>query len=89
MVKIEEKVDEQYRYDAVLGYNTKQWWLYDNETDEYVDPPISVLDELKGMPSATADDISAQGSRLEEIASEEPTWLLDTDYRYSAEDTDI
>lgn len=34
------------RYLAIIGFNTKQWWVYDEETNMYIDPPIEVLNEL-------------------------------------------
>ena len=72
------------RYEAVFGFNSKQWWLYDNETDEYCDPPISVLKEIEKI-----EDIDEQGFRLEEIANEPNDWIDDKEYRYNGEDWDI
>ena len=48
---------------AVLGFNTKQWWVYDEDRGCYVDPPIEVLDSLSKY------EYEEQGSKLEEIAS--------------------
>lgn len=65
------------RYMAVLGFNTKQWWVYDNKKDLYIDPPTEVLDELEKL-----DDTDEQESLLEKLANQEPDWLFDKDYRY-------
>lgn len=67
------------RYEVVLGFNTKQWWIYDNDTDEYCDPPCEVLDDVKNHSA----DIDEQERFLREIVSAEPNWLNDTDYRYT------
>lgn len=66
------------RYEAVLGFNTKQWWAYDNETDEYCDPPIEVLEQIK----AHSDDVDEQEEFFNELLANEPDWLKDEDYRY-------
>lgn len=66
------------RYKAVLGFNTKQWWAYDNETDEYCDPPTKVLEEIENHSSG----ISEQEEYFNQILSEEPDWLDDKEYRY-------
>ena len=67
------------RYDAVMGFNTKQLWVYDNWEDVYIDPPKEVLDSLP------QDDEAAE-RELTRIANEEkPSWLQDFDYWYSGE----
>ena len=71
------------RYEAVLGPNTKQWWAYDNKTDEFCDPPIEILNQIK----AHSDDINEQESFFNSLLSKEPKWLMDEDYRY--DDIDI
>jgi hypothetical protein len=70
------------RYEAMLGPNTKQFWLYDNENDTYIDPPLEVLDKIDDIRyqdgCETADSISAAETELERIANEEqPDWLHD------------
>ena len=81
------------RYEALLGPNTKQFWLYDNENDTYIDPPTTVLDEAEKIRWAdgkeTANSISAAENYLERIANTnpEPSWLHDGN-EYSA-DIDI
>lgn len=69
------------RYLAVLGFNTKQWWVYDEETNMYIDPPIEVLNELDELQQDEAEE------RLTQIANTNPTpdWLFDKDYWYDGE----
>lgn len=69
------------RYLAILGFNTKQWWVYDEETNMYIDPPIEVLDELDELQQDEAEE------RLTQIANADPTpdWLFDKDYWYDGD----
>lgn len=76
------------RYTAMLGPNTKQFWLFDNENDTYIDPPTEILKEMDEIRYAngkeTADSISAAENRLEEIANNDnPDWLHDG-YEYNS-----
>ena len=66
------------RYEAVMGVNTKQWWIYDNENDSYIDPPIDVLEELN----------EDEERCMEKINKEEPDWLHDGN-EYFDEDFEI
>lgn len=66
------------KYEAVLGFNTKQWWVYDNETDVYIDPPNEVLEDIKKFSS----DINEQEKYFNNILATEPEWLKDEDYYY-------
>ena len=69
------------RYEALLGPNTKQFWLYDNENNTFIDPPTEVLNEIEKIRwengEETADSIDNAEVRLEEIAAENPDWLHD------------
>ena len=69
------------RYLVVLGFNTKQWWVYDIEVDIYIDPPIEVLNELDEMSAIAAAE------RLTQIANADPTpdWLFDEEFWYDGE----
>ena len=69
------------RYLAVLGFNTKQWWIYDESKDVFIDPPIEILDELSDLEQDEAE------GRLTQIANADPTtdWLFDKDYWYDGE----
>ena len=71
------------RYEAVYGFNTKQWWAYDNYTDEYCDPPTDVLDRIDDYSS----DIDEQEKYFNNILDTDPSWLYDDGYRYN--DIDI
>ena len=66
------------RYEAVLGFNTKQWWAYDNEYDEFCDPPTEVLKDIERY----SDDVDKQEDFFNGILSTNPDWLYDEEYRY-------
>lgn len=66
------------RYEAVYGFNTKQWWAYDNDTDEYCDPPTEVLNSIESYSS----DIDEQEEYFNVVLSGDPNWLYDAGYRY-------
>lgn len=71
------------RYEACFGPNTKQWWLYDTETDEYCDPPTKVLKRVAALNDMrTADEVDDQGVLLEKIANRKNNWINDKQYRY-------
>ena len=70
------KFKEDGRYDAVLGFNTKQWWVYDNENDVYIDPPASVLSDIKKLPE------DSQAAELERLCSLNPIWLFEKEFWY-------
>lgn len=69
------------RYEAVLGFNTKQWWAYDNERDVYIDPPAEVLDSLPDW----REDVEASQKAFQDILDTEPDWLNDKEYWYDEE----
>lgn len=73
------------RYEALLGFNTKQWWVYDNYTDEYCDPPTKVLNQIGDY----SRDVNEQKSFFDGILATEPEWLNDEEYRYYAAGIDI
>ena len=75
------------RYEATLGPNTKQWWIYDSEEDVYIDPPLEVLDEVakinENVEKLTADDIEKERDYLEALCNDkQPDWLSETDFWY-------
>lgn len=37
------------RYLPVFGPNSKQWWVYDECEDVYIDPPAAVLDRIENL----------------------------------------
>ena len=76
------------RYEAVLGFNSKQWWAYDVLTDEYCDPPKIVLEEIDKYGGDWREDPNKAEAYFNELLSKEPDWLNDKAYRYSG-DTNI
>ena len=76
------------RYEALFGPNTKQFWLYDDEHNTFIDPPIDVLEEVNEICwGGDEDDYDAAQARLEEIAAMEPDWLHDGN-EYDADELD-
>lgn len=73
------------RYIAIMGFNTKQWWVYDEETGNYIDPPSEILNEVKN----SSQDIDEQQEHLNQILSSEPEWLNDKEYIYEDDDYEI
>lgn len=73
-----------YRYDPVLGFNTKQYFIYDNYRDAYIDPPKEVLDELDKVRNEAGwfDYDAAEGWLLDLCNCQSPDWLNDVDYTY-------
>ena len=69
------------RYDAVIGFNTKQMWVYDNDEDVFIDPPIDVLNSLTNW----RDDPDAATREMIEIANKHPDWLDEKEYWYNGE----
>ena len=75
------------RYDVARGPNTKQWWVFDNETHEWCDVPIDVLKALGNSPT-TAEEDNRQSEMLQRIVDANPAWLYDNGHRYD-EDMEI
>lgn len=73
------------RYEALLGPNTNQWWIYDNENDKLIDPPTIVLEVLKCYPSETVEDMDVITNVLEVIANANPDWINDKEYIYDGD----
>ena len=75
------------RYEALCGPNTHQLWIYDNETNEFIDPPADVLDSLDDMD---LDDAERELERLavEQAKLPDGGWLNDG-YRYDADSIEI
>lgn len=70
------------RYTAVIGFNSKQPWIYDEEKDVYIDVPICVLEALPDW----RDNPDEAERVLEDIANKEkPDWLNDEEYWYDGE----
>ena len=73
------------RLEAMIGFNTKQLWIYDDVRDVFIDPPAEVLDSL---PDWREDSEKAEEALLE-ICKSEPEWLFDREYWYDDEDFEI
>lgn len=58
----------------VLGFNTGQWWVYDDSRDVYIDPPADVLEQVCTLPEEDQEDA------LDQIIQTCPTWLQQTCY---------
>lgn len=69
--------------EPILGFNTKQWWVYDNENNIYIDPPKDVLDKLSILPEEQRE------KALANIIATNPEWLQDSNYWYDDEDFEI
>ncbi len=72
------------RYLALAGPNTNQVWVYDEELDVYIDPPISVLKEIDSYASNYENYLEVSTNKLQEIVDAEcpPDWLYDKEYHY-------
>lgn len=69
------------RFDVVAGPNTNQLWIYDNDKDAYIDPPLAVLEE--------ADQQEDAEKYLQDVVDENPDWLYDTDCTYDDPEMEI
>ena len=69
------------RFELVIGFNTKQPWVYDGVWDVYIDPPSEVLDRLPNW----RDDDDKWYEELQAEVSKDPEWLYDRDYWYEGE----
>ena len=80
----ENRMVDYKQCEPVFGVNSKQWWVYANDIDAYIDVPIVVLNELKERDTGNPDryDLNAQGDMLREILETDPDWLQDKDYWY-------
>lgn len=76
------------RYLPVLGFNTKQWWIYDDCDDCYIDIPIEVLVEVEKYESYSekCDYLSALCNAWK---GGKPDWLFDEQHRYYDETFEI
>ena len=66
------------RYEVMMGFNTKQYWIYDNVEDCFIDPPIGY---------EKFSDI--EENELQKVVDGNPDWLYDEDHRYYDEDFEI
>ena len=74
------------KYSVLLGFNTKQLWVYDEEENVFIDPPSEILNEINKKFS----DIDDAMNYLENVCNNNiPDWLNDKDYWFDADNTDI
>lgn len=87
----DSKEDVLDRYLILLGPNTRQWWIYDEVHDAYIDPPADVLKEIQDDRSFNRvngilkDAFESEEAALRRIVSEDPDWLKDTDHWFHIE----
>lgn len=67
------------KYELVLGFNTKQYWIYDNDKDIYIDPPKEFLNKLDTHDQEKSEEIA------DKILTKDPKWLYDTEFYYDGE----
>ena len=94
----EKKYDEHLRrnscdrYLPVFGPNSKQWWVYDECEDVYIDPPKVVLDRMydlsmmiftmgTGLSFHEIEQVLLAEEILKVMRSKD-SWLEDKEYWY-------
>lgn len=67
------------RYEAVVGFNTKQIWIYDNVNNSYIDPPAVILQAARTYALNDEEwSWEKECEYVERIANEQnPDWLHD------------
>lgn len=69
------------RLEVTLGFNTKQFWVYDNTLDVLIDPPTEVLDSLTDW----REDSEKAEKELADIVAKDPDWIYDRHYWYDGQ----
>lgn len=79
--KSEEQVKENstIRYEAILGPNSKRWWIYDKEKDVYIDPP----EEIHEAISKTDDSQHVEDFLNDVCNRSKPKWLFEKAFQVS------
>ena len=75
---------DKLSFDCFVGFNTKQLWVYENNTNTLIDPPSEVLDKIDAR---FADDevnwhYDEMENELQKVVDTNPGWLYDKDYWY-------
>lgn len=78
-------LNDDLRLEIVFGFNTKQWWLYSNTYDVYIDPPKEVLDSIPDYKEEPEKSEKA----LQKVIDANPDWLYEKDFWYGGETTEI
>ncbi|MBO7715726.1 MAG: hypothetical protein J6S85_19345 [Methanobrevibacter sp.] len=71
--------------EILIGFNSKQWWVYDSKNNVYIDPPKEVLDSLPDWREFPDESEKA----FQKVIDQNPDWLNDSDYWYDADETEI
>lgn len=66
------------KFEVVLGFNTKQWWVWEDTEGFYIDPPTAVLNSL---PDWRENPVEAE-REFKKIVDSNPDWLYDKEYWY-------
>lgn len=77
------------RYCAILGFNSKKWWAYDEKEDEFIDPPKEVLKEINQKGGDWRENPDKAENYFNKLLAKEPSWLNDVNYRFSSDKVDI
>lgn len=72
------------RYVGEKSPNSNMWWLYDDETNEWVEIPSSISRVASHLEYCTHDGYIV-AEFLERVAGDEPAWLHDPSNRRDAE----
>ena len=86
---VQEYVDgyeELADYDLIGGFNTKQWWVYSNSDDVYIDPPTEFLEKMPSIEEGLTSEVE---NLFYKLLRDDHDWLFDEDYRYDADDIEI
>lgn len=72
---------------VLLEFNTKQWLVYSEDYDVYIEPPLDVLNKINKY---SEENYIFQGNKFEEemLTNEvltNPSWLYETDYWWRGE----
>lgn len=67
---------ETNRYLLCADFNTKQYWVYDEFENVYIDIPAEVLDKLEW------NDVKKSEEIIFEMLKYKPKWLFEKDYWY-------
>ena len=68
----------------VMGFNSKHWYIYDEENDVYIDPPSAFLKEVEKIEDVDDQEAFIYKNAINNMAD----WLYDVKYWYSG-DTEI
>lgn len=72
-------------YLPIYGPNTRQWWVYNETKDVYIDPPAVILNLIKRIKPKLdgTRDIDGEEKFFDRILKNFPSWLGDTAHHYA------